>query len=690
MQDDIAESYRRMQSSPQRVIYSEVPAEIVGSHGDGDAQQTFHAEDRDFELSEGIGTYKASAASAPAPAAPAPQAETPPADTSEGDTYSLAAPAEPPAAAPPSQPAAEQTQQSGDQQPNETQPAAGGEANGDAPKASEELPAVDHSVATGGDALLEVALQEEAEQKKRRKHRRERRKIGPRSETGLLVFCPNGHRVEVQERHRGLTGRCPKCRSPFFVPPKPVEEKPAEDGAAEADAAESTAAGKYEQWMTDVRVHAVNPERLKLKANSLKNEFRLFDLGFAPDELLAGSFTKKKGTAGATSKKRLADREAMIEGLREGKTPDDTPLVEATSLTVEHAQQVRVVQPAAYAHESMFAGIEVFGERLIAVRIPTADENAPLFISFPLSEFRRFAELMSQYYSVQDLGTDCGVPMTDTFTEGKRVQDAWTELEQFLRAQHDVEIVAAEVTEDLQIAGLDADLVITLGGDGAILRACRQLGRDQLPLMGINLGRLGFLADLSPEEFCEKFDDIRNRNFRVVNHLMFECRLVRSDGTVETHLGLNEVAVSSAASLRMIDIELSIDGKAVTTYGCDGLIVSTPTGSTAHSLSAGGPILRQDLQAFVITPICPHTLTNRPLVDSADCVYSLRLPDIEEGVMLVVDGQIKRPLAEGDVVEVAKASVSFQLAKIPGNSYYKTLHRKLGWGGQPRYPGRED
>lgn len=271
--------------------------------------------------------------------------------------------------------------------------------------------------------------------------------------------------------------------------------------------------------------------------------------------------------------------------------------------------------------------------------------------------------------------------------QAERVQDAWKELERFLRAQPQTEIVAAEVTEDLRIEGLDADLVVTLGGDGAILRACRQLGKHQLPLLGINLGRLGFLADLSPEEFFENFDDIRRRNFRVVDHLMFECRLLRNDGTVETYLGLNEVAVSAAGSLRMIDIELSIDGEAVTTYSCDGLIVSTPTGSTAHSLSAGGPILRQDLQAFVITPICPHTLTNRPLVDSAECVYSLRLPKVEQGTMLVVDGQIKQPLAEGDIVEVRRAPVSFQLAKIPGNSYYKTLHRKLGWGGQPRYPG---
>jgi NAD+ kinase len=137
----------------------------------------------------------------------------------------------------------------------------------------------------------------------------------------------------------------------------------------------------------------------------------------------------------------------------------------------------------------------------------------------------------------------------------------------------------------------------------------------------------------------------------------------------------------------MLQIHLAIDGKDVTTYGCDGLIVSTPVGSTAHSLAAGGPILRQDLQAFVITPISPHTLTNRPLVDSADCVYTLTLPDPPEGATLVIDGQIKLPLRRGDRIEVRKAPVNFLFARLADHSYYATLHDKLGWGGQPTNGG---
>jgi len=123
----------------------------------------------------------------------------------------------------------------------------------------------------------------------------------------------------------------------------------------------------------------------------------------------------------------------------------------------------------------------------------------------------------------------------------------------------------------------------------------------------------------------------------------------------------------------------------VTTYSCDGLIVSTPVGSTAHSLSAGGPLLRQELQAFVVTPICPHTLTNRPLVDHADRVYTLTFPNLPKGAAVVIDGQVHRDLRAGDRIEIHRASVSFQLARVPGHSYFQTLHRKLGWGGQPRY-----
>jgi NAD+ kinase len=265
------------------------------------------------------------------------------------------------------------------------------------------------------------------------------------------------------------------------------------------------------------------------------------------------------------------------------------------------------------------------------------------------------------------------------------VKQAWEQLQPALAPFSGVQVITVEYGEELDFTKLEADLVVVLGGDGTILRTCRQMALRQLPILGVNVGRLGFLADLSPQEFVAHLPDLARGDYRIVKHLMYECTLFQTDGPSETHLGLNEVAVSAGAAFRLIDVELAIDNEPVTTYSGDGLIVSTPIGSTAHSLSAGGPILRQDLQAFVITPICPHTLTIRPVVDRADRIYSLGVPNIPSGVTLVIDGQIQLSLKSGDRIEVRRASVCFQLAKVRGHSDYGTLHRKLGWTGQPRY-----
>ena len=276
-----------------------------------------------------------------------------------------------------------------------------------------------------------------------------------------------------------------------------------------------------------------------------------------------------------------------------------------------------------------------------------------------------------------------------TRDDSPRVQSAWTSLEAFLRHRPSVEIAEVIIGEEIGPPTQQADLALVLGGDGAILRACRGFGAQQLPIMGINLGRLGFLADLSPEEFRQQIHRMESHDYQVVHHLMLECEHRRADGSSRTYLGLNEAAVLSAGSLSMIDVELSIGGVHVTTYSADGLIISTPVGSTAHSLSAGGPILQQSLQAFVVTPISPHTLTNRPLVDRADLEYRLTLPRVPEGVMLTVDGQVREPFRPGDEIIVRRAPVTFQLARLTGHSYYKTLNQKLGWGGQPRYQRKD-
>jgi NAD+ kinase len=270
------------------------------------------------------------------------------------------------------------------------------------------------------------------------------------------------------------------------------------------------------------------------------------------------------------------------------------------------------------------------------------------------------------------------------------VREEADRLKPFL-SQH-ASIIVCDLCQECDLAALPpADIALVLGGDGAILRAARQMGYRQVPVLGVNLGRLGFLADLTPDELRACFPKVVAGEFRVTRHLMFECRLEpaapRPDAPQGPLLGLNEVVFHTAPPFRMLDLDLEIDGDRATRFSGDGLIVSTPVGSTAHSLSAGGPVLGQELSAFVITPICPHTLTYRPVVDSAEKVYTITMPSDGQKAVLVVDGQDTFPLAAGDRVTVRRAPVTFGLVKVPGRSFYQTLRDKLRWGTGPSYRG---
>jgi NAD+ kinase len=207
------------------------------------------------------------------------------------------------------------------------------------------------------------------------------------------------------------------------------------------------------------------------------------------------------------------------------------------------------------------------------------------------------------------------------------------------------------------------------------------MGDRQLPVIAVNLGRLGFLADLSPDELLELLARHPLDELEVVEHLMFHCSVHRDADLLAQRIGLNEVAVQAGPPFAMMDVDLYVDSELVTTYSCDGLIISTPVGSTAHSLSAGGPILRKDLHAFVISPISPHTVTNRPVVDSADRLYEMVVADAREKTPVVLDGQVLCTVAPGDRVRVRRADVCFKMVIAPGHSYYRTLREKLGWGG---------
>jgi NAD+ kinase len=241
------------------------------------------------------------------------------------------------------------------------------------------------------------------------------------------------------------------------------------------------------------------------------------------------------------------------------------------------------------------------------------------------------------------------------------------------------EIVAVDLRQELDLSQISADLCLVLGGDGAILRAARQMGYHQTPVLGINLGKLGFLADLSPEEMCCCFPAVARGEFRVTHHLMFEC-LIDGTGEQPLFLGLNEVAIQAGPPFHTIDLDLIIDDEPVSRYSCDGLIVSTPIGSTAHNLSAGGPILGQGLSAFVITPICPHTLTNRPIVIPDSVTIEIGFESGETSAFLTLDGQVGIELSQGDRVVLRKAPNRLRLVRPSKKTYYQILRSKLKWG----------
>jgi NAD+ kinase len=241
------------------------------------------------------------------------------------------------------------------------------------------------------------------------------------------------------------------------------------------------------------------------------------------------------------------------------------------------------------------------------------------------------------------------------------------------------DIIAEDLKFEYDFSANEHDLVIVLGGDGSMLQAARQMGINQSPTLGVNCGRLGFLAALSPDDFLSTWPHFGR--FHLVDHLMLRTALVRDGEVISEQLALNEAAILGGPPYNILDIDLYADGNLATRYRCDGLIVATPIGSTAHNLSAGGPILRRHLQAMVISPLSPHTLTCRPLVDSADTRLELTVTEPNESTSVVVDGRILGRVLPGDRIRIERAKLSFQMLSVRGQDDYVALREKLGWGG---------
>lgn len=227
----------------------------------------------------------------------------------------------------------------------------------------------------------------------------------------------------------------------------------------------------------------------------------------------------------------------------------------------------------------------------------------------------------------------------------------------------------------------EADLVIVLGGDGTILFAARAGYLKRAPVLGINLGKLGFLASVAPSELYSCLTRIINNEFQVEKRMMLKINVVSSvrkkNNKNKIYLALNDAVVRTGALARLVRLFVKLNGNLIAEYDADGLIVATPTGSTAHSLSAGGPIVHPNLHAFILTPICPHTLSNRPIIVYDDAVIEISFRTRTENVFLTVDGQEGLLLDSSDVIKIRKARQTIKLVYFEEKNYFSILKSKL-------------
>jgi NAD+ kinase len=233
---------------------------------------------------------------------------------------------------------------------------------------------------------------------------------------------------------------------------------------------------------------------------------------------------------------------------------------------------------------------------------------------------------------------------------------------------------------DRDLVPEDTQLVVVLGGDGTLLAAARAIAGREIPLFAVNLGGLGFLTAITVDELYPELERALRGEHRIGRRHMLQCDLVRGDDTVARYDALNDIVITKAALARMIDLETFVDAQFVCTYKADGLIVSTPTGSTAYSLSAGGPIIFPTVTALCITPICPHMLTNRPVLVPETSIIQIVTQAENESAYLTIDGQIGQPLMRGDRIVCHSSPLALHLIRPPKMKFFGVLREKLKWG----------
>ncbi len=225
-----------------------------------------------------------------------------------------------------------------------------------------------------------------------------------------------------------------------------------------------------------------------------------------------------------------------------------------------------------------------------------------------------------------------------------------------------------------------ADLVVVLGGDGTLLSVARSVESEEVPILGVNLGGLGFLTEITLDELYSVLGSVLQGKYRSSRRMVLQVKVWRQGEAIAEYVVLNDAVVTKGALARIVDLEVFTEREYVTAYRADGLIIGTPTGSTAYTLSAGGPILFPSMRAIILVPICPHTLTNRPLVLPEDVQVQVILESQNEDVYLTLDGQVGFPLQYRDKVEVRRADREITLIVSPNKSYYEILRSKLKWG----------
>ena len=225
------------------------------------------------------------------------------------------------------------------------------------------------------------------------------------------------------------------------------------------------------------------------------------------------------------------------------------------------------------------------------------------------------------------------------------------------------------------------DVALAMGGDGTVLYTARALHGSNIPILGINLGSLGFLTSVGDTEIPQALEAIANQTFIESKRDVVECRIFQNSELVGQVPALNDVVVGWGASSRIVTLKLSVDGESVGSFMCDGMMVSTPTGSTGHSLSAGGPILHPGVAGFGINVICPHTLSSRPLVVPNSSLIEIEVANAAKELILSIDGQDEFKVAHGDKIEIRRSPHSVNFLQHPGHSYFSVLAQKLHWRG---------